>query len=53
MRKTRAIRAENVQKWADKVKPEDLTDTDPEVTNEILEALGGDTDVNEEISTTS
>ena len=39
MRKTHAIRAENVQKWADRVKPEDLKDAGPEVAHGFLRRL--------------
>ena len=37
--RTRAERAVNVDRWADRVKPEDLKDANPEVSREILELL--------------
>ena len=39
MNRTRAARAANLEKWADRVKPEDLKDADPEDSREILDLL--------------
>lgn len=37
--RTRAEQAANLQRWADLVEPEDLTDADPEDSRQILELL--------------
>ena len=51
--RTRAARAENFERWADRVKPEDLKDADPEVSREILELLDECAEVDDVIADSS
>ena len=47
MSKTLAERVEALEKWADRVAPEELRDADPEATRQILELLEGSPDADE------
>ena len=37
--RTRTEQVKNLERWADRVKPEDLRDADPAVSQEIIEVL--------------
>lgn len=51
MTKTRTERLEALERWADRVEPEELRDADPEVAREIVESLEGRADVDGPIAT--